>query len=148
MKPAIYKFLLLALVLLTGLWSCKKRDVIGPLDHSGIQPGKVSNGKVVNMKGEAVITYTLPIDEDLLYVKAVYEIRKGVTREAKASFYTNSLLVDGFKDTSETTVTLYAVNRSEVVSEPYTVTVKPLMPAYLTSFDSLKVKPTFGGINI
>jgi hypothetical protein len=148
MKPAIYKFLLLALVLLTGLWSCKKRDVIGPLDHSGVQPGKVSNGKVVNLKGEAVITYTLPIDEDLLYVKAVYEIRKGVTREAKASFYTNSLLVDGFKDTSETTVTLYAVNRSEVVSEPYTVTVKPMMPAYLSSFDSLKVKPTFGGINI
>jgi hypothetical protein len=139
MKPAIYKFLLLALVLLTGLWSCKK---------SGVQPGKVSNGKVVNLKGEAVITYTLPIDEDLLYVKAVYEIRKGVTREAKASFYTNSLLVDGFKDTSETTVTLYAVNRSEVVSEPYTVTVKPMMPAYLSSFDSLKVKPTFGGINI
>jgi hypothetical protein len=148
MKPAIYKFLLLALVLLTGLWSCKKRDVIGPLEHNGVQPGSVSNGKVVNMKGEAVITYTLPIDEDLLYVKAVYEIRKGVTREAKASFYTNSLLVDGFKDTSETVVTLYAVNRSEVASEPYTVTVKPQMPAYLSSFDSLKVKPTFGGINI
>jgi hypothetical protein len=148
MKPAIYKFLLPALVLLTGLWSCKKRDVIGPLEHSGIQPGKVTNGKVENLKGEARITYTLPTDEDLLYVKAVYEIRKGVTREAKASFYTNSLLVDGFKDTSATEVTLYAVNRSEVVSEPYTVTVKPLMPAYLSSFDSLKVGPTFGGINI
>lgn len=148
MKPAIYKFLLPALVLLTGLWSCKKRDVIAPLEHSGVQPGRVTNGKVVNLKGEAVITYTLPTDEDLLYVKAVYEIRPGVTREAKASFYTNSLLVDGFKDTSATQVTLYAVNRSEVASEPYKVTVNPLKPAYLSSFDSLKVSATFGGINI
>jgi hypothetical protein len=148
MKPAIYKFLLPALVLLTGLWACKKRDVIEPLEHSGIQPGRVTNGKVVNLKGEAVITYTLPTDEDLLYVKAVYEIRPGVTREAKASFYTNSLLVDGFKDTSATQVTLYAVNRSEVASEPYNVTVNPLKPAYLSAFDSLKVSATFGGINI
>jgi hypothetical protein len=148
MKSTIYKFLLWSLVLLTGLWSCKKRDVIGPLEHNSTPPGAVSNGKVVNLKGEAQITYTLPGDEDLLYVKAVYEIRKGVTREAKASFYTNTLLVDGFKDTSATEVTLYAVNRSETASEPYKVTVHPLKPAYLSSFDSLKVAATFGGINI
>jgi hypothetical protein len=148
MKSTIYKFLLWSLVLLTGLWSCKKRDVIGPLDHNSTAPGPVSNGKVVNLKGEAQITYTLPGDEDLLYVKAVYEIRKGVTREAKASFYTNTLLVDGFKDTSATEVSLYAVNSSEVASTPYKVTVKPLKPAYLSSFDSLKVAATFGGINI
>ena len=148
MKSTIYKFLLWSLVLLTGLWSCKKRDVIGPLDHNSTPPGPVSNGKVVNLKGEAQITYTLPGDEDLLYVKAVYEIRKGVTREAKASFYTNTLLVDGFQDTSATEVSLYAVNSSEVASTPYKVTVKPLKPAYLSSFDSLKVTATFGGINI
>jgi len=148
MKPAIYKFLLLALVLLTGLWSCKKRDVLGPLDKNSTPPGAVSNGKVVNLKGEAQITYTLPTDEDLLYVKAEYEIRPGVTRQVKASFYTNTLLVDGFKDTTATEVSLYAVNSSEVVSAPYKVTVKPLMPAYLSSFDSIKVAATFGGINI
>jgi len=148
MKSTIYKFLLWSLVLLTGMWACKKRDVIGPLEHNGTPPGPVSNGKVVNLKGEAKITYTLPGDEDLLYVKAVYEIRKGVTREAKASFYTNTLLVDGFKDTSATEVSLYAVNRSEVASAPYKVTVKPQKPAYLSSFDSLKVAATFGGINI
>jgi hypothetical protein len=148
MKPAIYKFLLLALVLLTGLWSCKKRDVLGPLDKNSTQPGAVSNGKVVNLKGEAQITYTLPTDEDLLYIKAEYEIRPGVTRQVKASFYTNTLLVDGFKDTTATEVSLYAVNSSEVVSAPYKVTVKPLMPAYLSSFDSIKVAATFGGINI
>jgi hypothetical protein len=148
MKPAIYKFLLPALVLLTGLWSCKKRDALGPLEHNGTPPGAVSNGKVENLKGEARITYTLPTDEDLLYVKAEYEIRPGVSRQVKASFYTNTLLVDGFKDSSATEVSLYAVNRSEVASAPYKVMVHPLKPAYLSSFDSLKVAATFGGINI
>lgn len=148
MKSTINKFPLLALVLLIGLWSCKKMDDIGPLENNSTPPGAISNGKVQNLKGEAIITYTLPGDEDLLYVKAVYQIRPGVTREVKASFYTNNLLVDGFKDSTSTEVTLYAVNRSEVASEPYTVTVKPLKPAYLSSFDSLKVGPTFGGINV
>ena len=136
------------LALAAGIGACKKMDDIGPLDSNSTPPAPVSNGKVENLKGEARITYTLPGDEDLLYVKAVYEIRPGVKREAKASFYTNNLLVDGFKDTSVTEVSLYAVNRSEVASEPYKVTVKPLMPAYLSSFDSLKVGATFGGINI
>jgi hypothetical protein len=148
MKPTRYKFLLPALVLLTGLWSCKKRDVIGPLDHNDTPPGAVTNGKVENFKGEARITYTLPGDKDLLYVKAEYQIRPGVTRQVKASFYTNTLLVDGFKDSSATEVSLYAVNSSEVASAPYKVTVHPLKPAYLSSFDSLKVAATFGGINI
>ena len=134
--------------LLLGLAACKNSTIIGPLEHNGTPPGAVTNATVLNMKGEARITYTLPTDEDLLYVKAVYQIRPGVTREAKASFYTNNLLVDGFKDTAATEVTLYAVNRSEVQSQPYKVMVKPLMPAYLSSFDSLKVSPTFGGINI
>jgi hypothetical protein len=148
MKPGIYKLLLWILALAAGIGACKKMDDLGPLENNGTPPAPVSNGKVENLKGEARITYTLPGDEDLLYVKAVYEIRPGVKREAKASFYTNNLLVDGFKDTSVTEVSLYAVNRSEVASEPYKVTVKPLMPAYLSSFDSLKVAATFGGINI
>ncbi len=148
MKPGIYKPLLWIMALAAGIGACKKMDDIGPLENNSTPPAPVSNGMVENLKGEARITYTLPGDEDLLYVKAVYEIRPGVKREAKASFYTNNLLVDGFKDTSETEVSLYAVNRSEVASEPYKVTVRPLMPAYLSSFDSLKVAATFGGINI
>ncbi|THU31095.1 DUF4959 domain-containing protein [Niastella caeni] len=148
MKSTIYKFLLLALVIPAVIPSCKKRDVIGPLEHNGTPPGAVSNGKVENLKGEARITYTLPDDEDLLYVKAIYEIRPGVTREVRASFYTNNMLVDGFKDSVATEVTLYAVNRSETVSAPYKITVHPLRPAYLSAFDSLKVMATFGGINI
>lgn len=134
--------------LILGMAACKNTTIIGPLEHNPNPPGAVTNASVQNMKGEARITYTLPTDEDLLYVKAVYEIRPGVTREAKASFYTNNLLVDGFKDTAATEVTLYAVNRSEVQSQPYKVTVKPLLPAYLSSFDSLKVAATFGGINV
>jgi hypothetical protein len=111
-------------------------------------PGPVSKATVENLKGEARLTYTMPGNNDLLYVKAVYTIRPGVTRETRASFYTNTMLVDGFRDTSATEVKLYAVNRSEVASVPTSVIVRPGKPAYLNVFDSLKVEAAFGGINV
>ncbi|MFD2888083.1 DUF5000 domain-containing lipoprotein [Chitinophaga cymbidii] len=128
--------------------ACTESTIIGPLENNTTPPGPVSNPTVLNLAGEAQISYTMPDDEDLLYIKAVYEIRPGVTREAKASSYTNRLLVDGFRDTTAVEVKLYAVNRSEVASTPVSVTVNPGKPAYLTSFDSLKVIPAFGGINV
>ena len=98
--------LIIATLLLTGMWSCKKEDVNGLKENSGAQPGMVSNIAVKNENGAATITYSLPNDEDLLYVKAVYTLANGSKQEVKASYYTNQLRVAGFADTLKHTVNI------------------------------------------
>lgn len=123
-------------------------DQKSPVSKSNAVPGPVYNVSVDNEHGKATITYALPKDEDLLYVKAAYTLASGEEREVKSSFYNNSLVVDGFGDTLTHTVQLYTVSRSEKVSPPVEVTVKPLTPPIYEVFKTLAVRSTFGGIYI
>jgi uncharacterized protein DUF4959/uncharacterized protein DUF5000/uncharacterized protein DUF5126 len=134
------------LLMITVIAACKK-DERNPLSKDGTVPGPVRNVQVTNLAGAALLTYTLPGDENLLYVKAVYTL-KGVQKEVKVSMYQNKLLVDGFANTEAREVALYAVSRSEVMSEPVPVTIKPLTPPISNVFKSLKTDSTFGGINV
>ncbi|TFF38548.1 DUF4959 domain-containing protein [Mucilaginibacter psychrotolerans] len=127
---------------------CKQETLNKPLTNNTNAPGVVSNVQVENKSGLAVLTYALPTDGDLFYVRAVYETSPGKSREVIASRYSNTLTVDGFGDTEEHVVKLYAVNSSEKASAPVSVTVKPLTPPYELAFNSLKVTATFGGFNI
>ena len=141
--------LIIAVLLLhTGVWSCKKEDVNGIKENNGAAPGTVSKVNVQGEHGGATISYILPGDEDLLYVKAVYTLPNGTQREVKSSYYANQLRVDGFADTLKHTVTLYAVSRSEVVGDPVEVQVEPLVPHIQLVYRSLSVKATAGGIRI
>lgn len=126
-----------------------KRDVINsPIEKNTGKPGVLSNINIKNESGQAVITYALPNDDDLLYVKAVYEIRPGVKREIVSSYYNNQLIADGFGSAGERELKLYCVNRSEVSSEPIIVTVNPTKPPVELVYESLKIIPGFGGPNI
>ena len=125
--------------------SCAEED-INPYEKNMTPPGQVSNVKVENMPGKVKLTYALPSDQDLLYVKAVYFIREGVSREIKASYYTNSMILDGFAEAKDYDVQLYAVNRSDVASEPCTVTVQPLENPIWNIYRSLKILPDFSGV--
>ncbi len=84
---------------LTGAWSCTKEDANGIKENNGNAPGQVTNVTALNENGAALVTYALPADPDLLYIKAMYTLANGTKREVKASTYTNQLRVDGFSDT-------------------------------------------------
>ncbi|OJV40815.1 MAG: hypothetical protein BGO29_14680 [Bacteroidales bacterium 36-12] len=122
-------------------------DTIAPLENNMTPPGKVTNITVESLPGAAKLTYSLPSDQDLLYVKAVYPIQNG-KREIKSSYYTNSMIVDGFADTNEHEVILYAVNRSEVASEPVTVKIQPKENPIWDVFRSLQILPDFAGVKV
>ena len=64
-------------------WSCSESP-IGQQPIDSIAPGAVSNVNVKNIPGGAILSYTLPDDEDLLYVKAVYNLKEGLA-EAKST---------------------------------------------------------------
>jgi hypothetical protein len=140
-------FLYIALLFAAGA-GCKRETLNSPYDNNSTAPGVVSGVTVVNQNGKAKLTYSLPSDKDLLYVKAVYEISPGVNNEVVASRYTNNMVLDGFGDTLAHTVKLYAVNSSEVASEPVSVTVNPLTPGYVLARRSLSVLSTFGGFDL
>lgn len=128
--------------------SCRDANLREPIEHSSKAPSEVQDVKVKNTPGGAVITYSMPSDPDLLYVKAEYTLATGQKKEVKSTYYNNSLAIEGFADTLQHQVQIYAVNRSEVASEPVTVTIHPLVAPIWGVFDSLRVIPAFGGIHI
>ena len=125
-------------------WSCSESP-IGQQPIDSIAPGAVSNVNVKNIPGGAILSYTLPDDEDLLYVKAVYNLKEGLA-EAKSSLYTDTIKVVGFGDMEPREVSLIAVDRSRNESAPVKVTVNPEEPPVLTIGKTLDLVQDFGGV--
>lgn len=124
-----------------------KEEKIGPIGNDAA-PAPVSNVAVENRPGGARISYTLPDDRNLLYVKATYQIREGVAKEAKASLYESEINIEGFPDTREYEVQLYSVSRGEHMSAPVTARIQPLTSPIEMVYKSLSFNATFGGINV
>lgn len=134
-----------------GLWlaACKEDlDFKTPSGGDGSVPQVVSNINVENLAGKARITYKLPNDKNLLYVKAVYKLSNGTMGETKSSYYKDTLTVEGFADTTEHEVSLYSVSRSEVLSSPVVIKVKPLEAPFKKVFKTIAVLNAFGGYNL
>lgn len=148
MKLSSSRYILYVLMAMAFLPACRQENLNAPAVTDTNPPGAVSNVSVVNLNGKATLTYTLPANTDLEYVKAVYETSPGVSVEVKASRYTNTMTVDGFGDTLAHQVKLYAVNSSEVASAAVAVTVTPLTPGYILARRSLQIAATFGGFTV
>jgi hypothetical protein len=147
MKTIKSFFITAAIVLLPVVQSCREESIF-PLNKGGVAPPPVSEITAAPLPGAVRISYRLPDDRNLLYVKAQTEIRQGIPREVKASYYTSEFVIDGFGDTTQYVVRLYSVGRNDRESEPVSVTVKPQIPPVFSVFESIKgtVVETFGGI--
>lgn len=133
---------ILLLILALVFISCRKEEH-KPLFTKG-EPEPITQYSVENLPGMSKIRFTLT-DKNTLYVKAVYTLKDGLTREAKASKYGNELIVDGFAESRDYTVKVYAVSGDEKESVPIDVIVHPLTPPYLAVKQNLKWDPDFGG---
>jgi hypothetical protein len=138
----------LAVMAIALLASCGKEVEKGPVSTDKTVPAAITNVQVENRPGKAKITYTIPADKNLLYVKAEFTPTSGKPSESKASYYSDSLIVDGFADTLEHEVKLYSVSRSGVQSEPVAVKIKPLEAPIFAVLRSLETANAFGGFNI
>ncbi|MDB5123204.1 MAG: hypothetical protein JWP94_1333 [Mucilaginibacter sp.] len=139
----------LPLLLIILLGSCAKNEGFNtPASGDQTKPGVITGVKVKNLNGAAYITYNLPNSSNLLYVLAQYDINGKKIRQTKASYYTDTVLVDGFAKSKDYTVTLWSVSRANVQSDPVTVTVHPDTPYYQLIKPTLQLAPDFGGVNI
>ena len=116
-------------------------------DPDNTIPGIVTNTKVENLNGGAMITYDLPDDDDLLGVKAVYNIREGEEHEAFSSIYIDTITLFGFGEAlKEYSVKLITMDKSRNESAPVEVKINPLDPPVVLIRQSLDVKAVRGGI--
>lgn len=137
------------LVLLLALAGCyKDDDARDPNASDKTKPEVVKNIQVTNFNGGAVLHYVLPGTDNFLYVLAEYKINDEKVRQTKSSYYIDSLVVDGFEKSQEYEVTLYAVSRADVKSDPVTIKVHPGTPFYTLIGQSISVEPDFGSINV
>ena len=145
----LLKTLLCIIIISAGLFltGCKE-EIIEPLANVGSAiPAPVTDLQVVNLHGGAKIKYTVPADPNLLYVEANWTY-KGVTRNAKSSYYADTLTLEGFGDTTECEVNVYSVSKAEKRSRPVSVKIRPLTSPVQEVFKSLTIKPDFGGVNV
>jgi len=146
MRKQIYFF---AALLFTILWySCKEEGRIDNLDMNAPAPAQIGDVVIEAKPGGAILTYKIPKDPNLGYVKAVYEIQPGVFREAKSSIYTDTLALVGFGDTLSHAVQIFSVGKNEKTSEPVSISIIPLSPPVKTVFKDLTLLASFGGVKV
>ena len=131
-----------------ALFGCSKTERLDYLDKDQPAPTQVTDVAINATPGGAVITYRLPDDRNLSYVKAVYQIQPGVLRETKSSRYNDTLKLEGFGSIADQEVKLYSVGRNEKLSEPVILTVNPLPPPVLSVFQTIDMTATFGGVKV
>lgn len=139
----LLKLITLILVLATNV-GCDEYEHM-PISTDGTRPTVIENIQYTAINGGVDITYDIPDDKDLLYVKATYINTLGQESEVKTSIFDNKIQILGFGDISEKTISLYAVDRSNNVSEPITIKVTPLTPPLDLIQPLLHIIADYGG---
>jgi hypothetical protein len=139
-------YILISLLLTATTYSCSE-EFVGQTPADSVAPGKIIDPQWDSLPGGAKITYKLPTDDDLLYVKAVYSVN-GKEKNTSASLHNKLLEIKGFGTTEPQIVKLYCVDRSENYSEPVAIEIVPGTPPVKTIFESLEMDAAFGGIQL
>ena len=129
-----WTYLLIAGYLLS---SCSKTEMGIPVATDDSAPDPVRDVRVENIPGGAVLTYTLPESDGLLYIMAEYSRVGGIISEKKKSYYENKIELEGFPDAKTYEVKLYAVSRGGKKSDPVFVKIQPKTPPVVSVFQSL-----------
>ena len=140
-----YIFVLSALAFM--LFACEEQPV-GSTPMDGVAPGMVTEVGYNSVPGGADIFYTLPDDEDLLYVKANYTLANGKKINTRVSMYDDTLRVRGYADTDPRIIDIVTGDRSGNESEPVQITITPKPSPIYDILESVAVNPTFGGVTL
>ncbi|TKG95040.1 DUF5126 domain-containing protein [Puteibacter caeruleilacunae] len=130
------------------LAACHEEDVATHSTGDKLAPNNVTNVTIEPLPGGAKVTYDVPDNDDLLMVKADYQIANGKLREASSSKYKNSIILDGYGDTQEKSFQIYTIDKDGNKSKEESFKFSPLTPPVHSIFNSLKIGPDFGGVHI
>jgi hypothetical protein len=111
-------------------------------------PGKVTITSIENVAGGAIIKFTPPSDEDLLYISGKYQNEKGEKKQVIVSAYIDSLNINGFGKIGSFDVEVSAFDLGNNQSEIEIVEISPLEAPIHEILRSIDGSQDFGGINI
>jgi hypothetical protein len=146
------KKILIAIALIGGLYtfnSCSEDNAHTQYSIESTPPGKVTDITYTAAPGAVTIKYKMPTDPDLLYVKATYQLDDHSTKEAKATAYSNTMLLEGFGvGDSVRKVTVVAVDVNQNESEPTVVEVVPQASPIYETVKTVSASETYGGVKV
>ena len=111
-------------------------------------PGKVTITSIENVAGGAIIKFTPPSDEDLLYISGKYKNEKGENKQVIVSAYIDSLNINGFGEIGTFDVEVSAFDLGNNQSEIEIIEISPLEAPIHDILRSIDGSQDFGGINI
>ena len=143
MKKQLNKAVLFLLFIFAAIISCS--------DHEDLEtspPGILSNVSVTPTNGGGIISYTLPSDDDILYVKAVYTNSQGAEVFRVSSKHNTSVEITGLSQSTPVNVKLFVVDVNENISETVAIDFTPLESFIFLVQESIQITPDLGGVKI
>ena len=142
MKTQIKK-IIFSIFLITLTFSCSKNE-----DVDSTPPGILSNISVVPTNGGGIISYSLPSDNDISYVRAEYTNSQGEQVFRVSSRYNTSVEINGLNQTTPIKVRLYVVDENENISDEVEIEFTPLESFIYLVQQSIEISPDLGGVKI
>lgn len=111
-------------------------------------PGSLSIENIIPTNGGGIISYSLPSDSDILFVRAEYTNSLGVDVYRVSSSHNNSIEIDGLNQNTPLLVRLFVVDENENMSQPIEVEFTPLPSFIFLVQESISITPDLGGVKI
>lgn len=126
--------------------SCTQ-EPIGQTATDNQPPQTIENIVVESMPGGAKISYNLPNETDISYIRGEYMVN-GEKYIVRSSIYKNYLIIEGLGSSEPLEITIYTVDHSENISVPIKKMITPGIPIVKKILQSIKMSTDFGGINV
>jgi len=111
-------------------------------------PGKLIVETITPTNGGGIISYTLPDDSDILFVRAEYTNTLGEDVFRVSSVHNNEVEISGLNQTTPIEVNLFVVDNNDNKSEPTTAEFVPLESFIYLVQESIEFSADLGGVRV
>ena len=139
----IIKILAILFISFTTLLGCRDDE-----NQDSTPPGSLTIENITPTNGGGIISYMLPNDSDILFVRAEYTNSLGVDVYRVSSSHNNSVEIDGLNQNTPIQVRLFVVDENENMSQPVEVEFTPLPSFIYLVQESISISPDLGGVKL
>ena len=111
-------------------------------------PGKLIVETITPTNGGGIISYTLPDDSDILFVRAEYTNTLGEDVFRVSSVHNNEVEISGLNQTTPIEINLFVVDNNDNKSEPTTAEFVPLESFIYLVQESIEFSADLGGVRV
>ncbi len=133
------KILSIFLISFITLLGCKDDD-----GQDSTPPGSLLVENITPTNGGGIISYSLPDDSDILFVRAEYTNSLGVDVYRVSSSHNNFIEIDGLNQNTPVQVKLFVIDENENMSQPVDIEFTPLPSFIYLVQESITITPDLG----